>query len=1025
MADRQLPELQTRLRLDAKDLDRAERRLNGFIAKVRQADTSGLQRQLSGVSKRTDEFARDATRNLTLPLAAAGLAAGKLSYDFNQSFNVMQSLAGVTAGEIDSLKQSVLDLSGDTARSPQELAQALYFIRSAGLEGQTALDALKASAEGAAIGLGSTQSVADAVTSAVNAYGSENLSAAKAVDVLAAAVEQGKGEAADFAPQLGQLLPLATNLGVGFDEVAGSLAFLTQTGYPAAQAATAINGIFQKLIRPTAQAKQELDKVGLSVDDLRKMVAEQGLLPALQLLNEKLGGDPQKFGRIFEDAEGLAGALALLRDNGAPAAKVLDQVANSGGKVEEKFAALSKTDQFKFQKTLVDLQKVGIQVGEDLLPVLADMADVISGMTDAFGRLPGPVQKGLLTMVALAAVVGPVSKVVSLTTGAVSGLLKAASSPALDSFRLGLQGLVEPGAGAANSVGGLLNTVATTPAILGTAGGLLAGFVIVLADMADQAKATAEDVKSLVGELEQGTSIEDAVSEKLARTLAGFGGGDGGFAGVRDSARLLKKALEEAGVGSEELRKALLGTDKQWEQFKQNFARNLAANGFSSGVIGPALSDLQSMRSSTEDTKQKFADLRDEESKLGVETDNTGASAAATAGSIDAMAGAASTASDEFVKAAQDARSLFEAHRQVDDSAQAVVTAQQELADAQRAARGDSEEYARAQAAIVDAEKAVRDAQKESKDAQRDLTQARIDAKEKLQDLQFASEEAALAEVSAQESLAAAKKDSLKARTADERAAADLRIKQADLALREAKDRKGDASSELAKATAKGVDGSDAVVAAQERITAARDRERDAQGRLSDATNAAAQVIADAQEKVAGATQKVIDAQLNHIDAQNQVTTATDGAVTANDELIIRLFKLAGTLDPNSTLRRRIVDYIADLQAMRDLEAAAPTPNGSLGTTTANGGAVPPGAVNAERQGGRIMRAPTKNLVGASSVAAPTGTPAPVPAPSSAPAHVEVHVNVTGQPDSATIAQLERVAGRTVEKALRRVAVGL
>lgn len=1023
MTDRQLPELQTRLRLDSRDIPAAERRLNGFLGRLKAADTSGLQQSLSKVSKRTDEFARDATRNLTLPLAAAGLAAGKLSYDFNQSFNTMQSLAGVTTGEIDGLKQSVLDLSGETARSPQELAQALYFIRSAGLEGQTALDALRASAEGAAIGLGSTQSVADAVTSAVNAYGAENLSAAAAVDVLAAAVEQGKGEAADFAPQLGQLLPLATNLGVGFDEVAGSLAFLTQTGYPAAQAATAINGIFQKLIRPTQQAKQELDKVGLSVDDLRKIVAEQGLLPALQLLNEKLGGDPQAFGRIFEDAEGLAGALALVRDNGAPASKVLDQVANSAGKVGDKFQALQGTDEFKFQQTLADLQKVGIQVGNDLLPVLADLADVIGGIADAFEKLPGPVQKGLLTMVALAAVVGPVAKVVSLTTSAVSGLLKAASSPALDSFRLGLQGLVEPGAGAANSVGGLLNTVATSPAVLGSASGFLIGFAIVLADMADQAKATKADVKALLGELEQGTTLEDALSEKLARTLAGFGGDQGGFAGVRQSADLLKKALKEAGVGSEELRTALLGTDKEWEKFKKNLTRNLTSQGFSSGLIGPLLADLKSMRSSTEDTRQKFSDLRAEEGKLGVATDVAGSSAAAAAGSIDTMANAAAAASDEFTQAAQDARSLFEAHRQVDDTATAAASAQQELADVQAAARGESEEYVRAQDEIVAAEKGVRDAQKESRSAQLDLTQARIDAKKNLEDLKFASEEAALAEESAQQSLTAARKDALKAKTADERAAADLRIRQAELALRESKARKGNAAQELADARAKGIEGSDAVVAAQERITAARERESEAQGRLRDATDAAAKIITDAQAKVAGATQKVIDAQLDHIDAQNQVTTATDGAVAANDELIIRLFKLAGTLDPNSTLRRRIIDYIADLQKMRDLEAARDR-NGSLGITTANGGAVPPGATNAERQGGRILTAPTKNLVGPSAVPAPTGSSSPAPAPSQAPPPVEVHVHVKGQPDAATIAQLEQVAGRTVEKALRRVAVG-
>jgi hypothetical protein len=75
-----------------------------------------------------------------------------MASDFNQSFTQMQTLAGVTAGEVDGLKSSVLDLSGTTAQSPQELARALYFIRSAGIDGADAMEVLEASAKGSAIG---------------------------------------------------------------------------------------------------------------------------------------------------------------------------------------------------------------------------------------------------------------------------------------------------------------------------------------------------------------------------------------------------------------------------------------------------------------------------------------------------------------------------------------------------------------------------------------------------------------------------------------------------------------------------------------------------------------------------------------------------------------------------------------------------------------------------------------------------------------------------------------------------------
>ncbi len=52
-----------------------------------------------------------------------------------------------------------------------EEAEALFFITSAGLEEKEALDMLEVSARAAAAGLGDIATIADAVTSAANAYG--------------------------------------------------------------------------------------------------------------------------------------------------------------------------------------------------------------------------------------------------------------------------------------------------------------------------------------------------------------------------------------------------------------------------------------------------------------------------------------------------------------------------------------------------------------------------------------------------------------------------------------------------------------------------------------------------------------------------------------------------------------------------------------------------------------------------------------------------------------------------------------
>ena len=127
-----------------------------------------------------------------------------------------------------------------TGRSANDAAEALFFITSAGLRGSEAMEVLEASLKAAAVGLGETKTVADLATSALNAYGSENLSATDATDVMVTAVREGKLEAGELAQSMGRVLPLASAMGVEFHEVGAAFAALSRTGTNAAEASTQI-----------------------------------------------------------------------------------------------------------------------------------------------------------------------------------------------------------------------------------------------------------------------------------------------------------------------------------------------------------------------------------------------------------------------------------------------------------------------------------------------------------------------------------------------------------------------------------------------------------------------------------------------------------------------------------------------------------------------------------------------------------------------------------------------------------------
>jgi TP901 family phage tail tape measure protein len=103
----------------------------------------------------------------------------------------------------------------------------------------------------------------------MNAYGSDVLSAAQATDILASAIREGKLEPAALAGVMGPLLPIASDMGVQFDEVGAALAAMSKTGTDAAMGATQLKNIMTALLKPTVGAEKALGEMGLSSEGLR------------------------------------------------------------------------------------------------------------------------------------------------------------------------------------------------------------------------------------------------------------------------------------------------------------------------------------------------------------------------------------------------------------------------------------------------------------------------------------------------------------------------------------------------------------------------------------------------------------------------------------------------------------------------------------------------------------------------------------------------------------------------------------
>ena len=373
-------------------------RTTAFTAKLAADMNKSLSTVQGGIASKAGAIGK----TLAIPLLAAGAASLKVAVDFENSFTKIAAITNTTAGEINGMKESVLALAGQTAQSPRELADALYFLSSAGLSSQQVMQALDASARASAVGLGETADVARLTANVLNAY--KDITAEQAIDTLVAAVREGTADSDEFADALGRILPISSRAGVGFDEVTASLAALSNIGLDVNEGVTAMRGLLQALVAPGTIAAQTLAEIGISADEMRQVISEEGILGALQLLEERTGGNIDTLRKIIPNIRSLTGELGLTGENAEQVAGVFERVADSTGSLDRAMAATVQGPGFQFQQLMVQLETLAIDLGEALLPVALKVADALGAILTVVKPLIGHMDSLLLILAGYATV---------------------------------------------------------------------------------------------------------------------------------------------------------------------------------------------------------------------------------------------------------------------------------------------------------------------------------------------------------------------------------------------------------------------------------------------------------------------------------------------------------------------------------------------------------------------------------------------------------------------------------------------
>lgn len=206
----------------------------------------------------------------------------KSASDFQQSITRLYTTAGETA-PLKSLENAMLDVGSATGESSKQLAQAMYYISSAGYNALSGVQLLRAAAEGAQAEGADVTSVANALSTVMVDYGANADQATSYMNQLITVVSQGKTTLQDLAPALGKVLQPAAAVGLSLAQVGGAIDAITASGQDAQQATQDVTALIKELSGSfTTTEINNLQNYGLNVVSLEQNLGKTGLAGTIE-----------------------------------------------------------------------------------------------------------------------------------------------------------------------------------------------------------------------------------------------------------------------------------------------------------------------------------------------------------------------------------------------------------------------------------------------------------------------------------------------------------------------------------------------------------------------------------------------------------------------------------------------------------------------------------------------------------------------------------------------------------------------
>lgn len=363
-------------------------------------------------------------------LVGLGIQSVKMAGDFQQGMVKLTTTAGESKANLKMVSDGILSMATQTGTSTQQLSDAMYHVESAGFHGAQGLNVLKMAAQAAKAENADLVGVSNALVGVMNSYHIPANQAANAMNGIVTAVAGGNMTLQELSSAMSQVAPQAAALHIPFEQVAGAIDVMTMKGMSAQQAAQNLAHVLVGFAAPNAKAVDAMKGVGLSAQQVKDALVNQGLPEALQLIEDHVGkqfpASSVEYNTKLKDIlGGLVGFKLAAQLTGQSLKDTEQHIKDIGASMKgpqsqfSGWADVQNTFNVKLAQAQEIIETTGIKIGTVLLPAA----------TQALGAF-----SQFATWLGSPAVTNFATSVGSGITAAFSNIMKAMNSPFIKSL---------------------------------------------------------------------------------------------------------------------------------------------------------------------------------------------------------------------------------------------------------------------------------------------------------------------------------------------------------------------------------------------------------------------------------------------------------------------------------------------------------------------------------------------------------------------------------------------------------------